>query len=95
MVRKFAHAQIAILDNFYSDDVIVIRAKIEIFPLYLLKFPSVKFLKIWHRCDTFWTALFAVFFKKICKPVFLLSQKKTQNNQKRKNDLDNPYFFCF
>lgn len=94
MVRKFAHAQIAILDNFYSDDVIVIRAKIEIFPLYLLEFPSVKFLKIWHRCDTFLTALFAVFLKKFVSQFFCLV-KKTQNNQKRKNDLDNPYFFCF
>ena len=32
VVRKFTHAQLEILDNFYSDDVIVIGPKMENFP---------------------------------------------------------------
>ena len=43
VVSKLTHTQIAILDNIYSDDVIVMGAKIENFAWDLLEFPSVKF----------------------------------------------------
>ena len=49
MVRKFAHAHIAILASSYSDDVIAIEVKKNRNILIrFLEFPSVKFLQIWQ-----------------------------------------------
>ena len=49
MVRKFAHAHIAILASSYSDDIIAIEVKKLKILIRFLEFPSVKFLKIWQR----------------------------------------------
>ena len=49
VVRKFAHAHIAILASSYSDDVIAIEVKNRKIVIRFLEFPSVKFLKIWQR----------------------------------------------
>ena len=50
MLLRLAHAQIAILDNFYSVDVIakIFWGKNGNFRLAFLEFPSVKFHKSWQ-----------------------------------------------
>ena len=50
MLLKLTHAQIAILDNFFSVDVIakIVWGKNGNFSLAFLEFPSVKFPKSWQ-----------------------------------------------
>ena len=59
-----------------------------------LEFPSVKFLKIWQRSYSLLAFLAFNLSEKFVRQGFLLA-KKTQKCQKRKNYLDNPYFFDF
>ena len=69
-IPKLTHAQIAILVNFYSVDVIVkfVWGKNGNFRLAFLEFPSVKFLKSWqvgYNKETDWT-IPVFFLLKIC-----------------------------
>ena len=75
VVRKFAHAHMAILVSSYSDDVIAFEVKkIGKVLSRFLEFPSVKFLKIWQRSYSL-LAFLAFNFQKSCMTRFSLSQK--------------------
>ena len=90
MVRKFAHADIAILASSYSDDVIAIEVKkIEKILIRFLKFPSVKFLNIWQK-----SYVLLALSEKFVRQGFRLA-KKHKNAKNEKTTLTIPTFFDF
>ena len=94
MVRKFAHAHIAILASSYSDDVVAIEVKNRKILIRFLEFPSVKFLKIWQRSYSLLAFLAFTFSEKIVGQRFR-SAKKHKNAKNEKNTLTSPTFFDF
>ena len=65
VVRKFAHAHIAILASSYSDDVIAFEVKNRKILTKFLEFPSVKFLKIWKRSYSVLAIFLSIFQKNL------------------------------
>ena len=59
-----------------------------------LEFPSVKFLKIWQRSYSLLAFLAFNLLETFVRQDFRLA-KKHKKCKKRKNYLDNPYFFRF
>ena len=84
VVRKFAHAHIAILVSSYSDDVIAFEVKkIGKVLSRFLEFPSVKFLKIWQRSYSLLAFLAFNFSEKYVRQGFRSAKKhKNAKNEK-------------
>ena len=75
VVRKFAHAHIAILASSYSDDVIAIEVKNRKILIRFLEFPSVKFLKIWQTSYSLLAFLAFNLSEKFVRQGFRLAKK--------------------
>ena len=90
-LRKFTHAQIQMLANFYSIMYCFSTKKIRIFRARFIAFPLVEYLKICLIVEHI-SVLPSACFQKIHRTKFEI-EDKTQNCKQQGNCLCNPIFF--